>query len=159
MENKETARNLSSLVQLDIAAVRAHGQALEKIDRPLIREHLLRYRDDHSRHIDELSREIRRLGFSPPTGEHTDFKSFFIQEFTSLRSVSGIQGALKAIHTNEKMTHHQYEKAQTWNLNAHARDLVRRAFEDEQRHLNYLQKVLEEKAWEKPGPEKEIAGA
>jgi rubrerythrin len=158
MDNREMAKKLGSLVQLDIDAVHAYQAAIDKIDHPLIRETMIRFREDHDRHITTLSAAIRQAGESPP--EYSpDFKGFLIQGFTSMRSITGTEGALKAMHTNEKLTNKTYDDARGWDLPASVKDLVRSAFEDEQRHIAYIEKTLEEKAWEKPGPEKTISGA
>lgn len=146
MDSKEIAKQLSTLVQLDIDAVHAYNEAIEKVDRPAIKEHLIRYRDDHDRHIADLSAEIRRLGETPPDYS-PDFKGFFIQGFTSLRSITGTQGALKAMYTNEKLTNKKYDEATEWNLPPDIKHIVALAFEDERRHIEYIEQALEQKLY------------
>lgn len=144
MDDKEIAKKLSSLVQLDIDAVYAYKEAIEKIDEPQVREHLTMYRQDHERHISELSVEIRRFGETPPEFS-LDFKGYLIKGFTSLRSATGTKGALKAMHTNEKLTNKEYEAAKYWDLPPDLKQMIALAREDERRHLEYIERALEEK--------------
>jgi hypothetical protein len=53
-------------------------------------------RDDHKRHIELLASEIPTLGGTPPDYS-PDFKGYLISGFTSLRSITGTEGALKAM--------------------------------------------------------------
>lgn len=145
MENKEIVKKLSSLVQLDIDAVHAYKEAIDKADNQQVREHLILYRQDHERHITDLSTEIRRLGGTPPEFS-LDFKGYLIKGFTSLRSATGTKGALNAMHTNEKLTNKEYEAAQGWDLPPDLKQVIALAREDERRHLEYIERALQEKA-------------
>lgn len=147
MSNKEIAQKLGSLVQLDIDASHAYGQAIEKIDVPSIRTQIGEFRKDHERHITDLSSLIRDLGEKPPEYSR-DFKGFLIQGMTALRSVTGIEGALKAMRTNEQLTNKTYAEAMTWSLPGDAKAMVDRNFKDEQRHLDYIEKTLQSRIWE-----------
>ena len=144
MDNKEIAKKLSSLVQLDIDAVHAYKEAIEKVDDLQVREHLTQYRQDHERHISDLSAEIRRLGGTPPEFS-LDFKGYLIKGFTSLRSAIGTKGALNAMHTNEKLTNKEYEAAKYWDMSPDLKQMIALAREDERRHLEYIERALEEK--------------
>lgn len=148
MDKQELIEELGSLAQLDIDAVHAYEQAIEKIDLPVIREHMMRYRDDHQRHVTELSAAIRELGGEPP--EYSpDLKGFLISGFTSLRSMTGTEGALKAMLSNEKLTNKKYEQARDWPPNAY-QELILKNYEDERRHIGYIEAAIENKAWETP---------
>jgi hypothetical protein len=148
MDNKEIAKELSSLVQLDIDAVHAYQEAIDNIDHVQIREQLARYREDHNQHVTALSAQIRKLGEIPPEFA-PDFKGYIIQGFTSLRSATGTEGALKAMHTNEKLTNSKYKDAAGWpNLPVDLRQMIAMAREDERRHIEYIEHTLEHKSWE-----------
>ncbi|MGB3225217.1 MAG: DUF2383 domain-containing protein [Desulforhopalus sp.] len=144
MDNKEIAKKLGSLAQLDIDAVHAYKEAIDKVEDPQVRANLVRYREDHERHIAELSAEIRRLGETPPDFS-PDFKGFFIQGFTSLRSITGTEGALNAMHTNEKLTNKNYSEAGNWNLPTNIQSIINLAYEDEKRHLEYIEMELKKR--------------
>lgn len=141
MTNQEIADKLSSLVQLDIDAAHAYGQAIEKADAPEVREHLMRFRDDHNNHVHELSRIIREIGGMPPDYSW-DFKGFLIEGFTALRSITGTDRALKAMKTNEELTTKTYREACALPLPPTIKAVVERNYGDEQRHLHYIEQTI-----------------
>ncbi len=105
------------------------------------------FRDDHKRHIEQLASEIRTLGGTPP--EYSpDFKGYLISGFTSLRSITGTEGALKAMHSNEKTTNKHYDEAVTWPLTPSAKAVVDKGYSDERTHLQYIESTLEARTWE-----------
>ncbi len=147
MNNKEIAERLKSLVQLDIDAVHAYGQAIEHIDVPNVREQVVAFQGDHERHINDLSSVVRNLGEAPP--ELTkDFKGFLLKAFTSIRSMTGTEGALKALKSGEELTNKKYSEARTWDLPVNILSIVQRNYEDEQRHLHYVNQAITDRVWE-----------
>jgi uncharacterized protein (TIGR02284 family) len=153
MESNEMIKKLSSLVQLDIDAIHAYDQALEKIDFPVIHKQLTRFKSDHQRHVESLSDAIRRFGGEPPTFS-PDFKGFLIQGFTALRSISGTEGALKAMKTNEMLTNSTYDDALSWDFPSDVREIIVRNREDERQHLQYIERAIEDRTWD---TKKEVA--
>lgn len=144
MDDKEIAQKLGSLAQLDIDAVHVYREAIEKVEDPQVRETLVRYCEEHERHIAELSAKISRLGEAPPDFS-SDFKGFFIHGFTSLRSITGIEGVLNAMHTNEKLINKNYSEAGSWNLPKNIQTIVNLAYEDEKHHLEYIEMELKKR--------------
>lgn len=158
MEYEEITKKLNSLIQLDIDAIHAYDQAMKNINEVFIRDQLAEFRNDHHRHFRELSAVVQGMGGTPP--EYSpDFKGFLIQGFTALRSVTGTEGALKAMESNEKLTNKTYEEASSWDLPLDAISLVRSNFDDEKLHIRYIQTSLRDRIWEgrettpKPGDE------
>lgn len=141
--------DLISLVHLDIDAIHAYDQAIEKIEIQSIKNQLRIFREDHFRHANELSAEVKKMGGTPPEFKK-DFKGFVLQGFTALRSVTGTEGALHAMETNEKLTNATYEKALSWDLPQGVRSIVERNREDERRHLEFIRRAIENRAWETP---------
>lgn len=139
--NEEIYEKLVSLIQLDTDAVNAYEQAIEKTDDLTIRSHLENYKDDHQRHIDELSDYISANGMDVPE-QKADIKGLFIEGFTALRSSTGTNGVLKAMEGNEKLTNKKYDEATLWDLDETAEAIVRRAYNDEKIHLAYIQDEL-----------------
>jgi uncharacterized protein (TIGR02284 family) len=134
---------LSDLVQLDVDATYAYEQALKQIDDKKIYADIEGFRDDHLRHIDELSALIKELGGTPPD-KSRDLKGFVIEGFTALRSVTGTKGALSAMEGNEKLTNKNYQSAIDDNPDFSTRvmNLLKKNYGDEQRHLHYIQSTL-----------------
>ncbi|QKT03136.1 ferritin-like domain-containing protein [Ectothiorhodospiraceae bacterium 2226] len=151
MDRRDVAERLVALAQLDIDAVHAYGQALEHVGDPDIHARLSEFRADHERHIESLTDLIRGLGERPPSLSR-DFKGFFIEGFTALRSLSGTEGALEAMKTNESLTNHRYNDALAIPLPAEVRAVVQRNLADEERHLAYIEQALRERAWERAAP-------
>lgn len=154
MDQKEMINKLNSLIQLDIDAVHAYEQAMKNIDEVSIRDRLAEFRNDHHGHFRELSAIVQSMGGDPP--EYSpDFKGFFLQGFTALRSMTGTEGALKAMESNEKLTNKNYEEANQWNLSSSALGIIQRNLQDERRHLNYIQTALKDRIWERPASQRE----
>jgi len=147
MENSKLIKDLCELAQLDIDAIRAYDQALDNIDHPSIHTQISSFKADHARHVNDLNSIIRRLGGEPPSFS-PDLKGFFIEGFTAIRSLTGTEGALKAMRSNEKLTNKSYEKALGWELPADIRATIEKNFADERRHLAYIEQAIETKAWE-----------
>ena len=146
--DKEMVDNINSLIQLDIDAVSAYEQAIEKIEHPRIREKLSEFQSDHEHHIDRLSDVLRSEG-ETPVERSPDFKGFFIEGFTSLRSLTGDEGALKAMRSNEELTNKKYKEAtDEWDLDPSIAGIVANNYEDERRHLAYVEQAIESRVWE-----------
>lgn len=146
MKNQEIVTKLTKLIQLDIDAAEAYKQALQKIDHMAIHTSICQFREDHLRHIDNLSAAIQELGGKVPDYKQ-DLKGYLIEGFTALRSVTGTEGALKAMQGNEKLTNRVYGEATKLDLPTHIMQLVQQNYSDEQRHLRYIEQVLETKPW------------
>ncbi len=148
MKNDKCIETLNDLIQLDVDAVHAYGQAIDAIDVAAVKDALIQFQGDHQRHIDTLSAEVRRIG-GTPTEPSRDFKGFLIEGFTAVRSMTGTEGALRAMVGNEETTNKAYREALEEELPPEARRIVERNYEDEKRHLNYVRGALESRAWER----------
>lgn len=141
MEHDEVLENLGDLLKLDVDAARAYDEAIEKIDEMEIRTQLGKYRDDHHRHVSELTTIIRSMGGEPPE-PNPDMKGRLIEGMTALRSSMGTDSALKAMRMNEQLTNRTYERAVEWDMPMEAREFIRRGLEDERQHLAYIEQAL-----------------
>jgi rubrerythrin len=141
MDRKELLDQLQSLIKLDIDAIHAYDQALKHIDQPLFRDKLAAFQVDHRRHVDTLSATMRELGETPPAFT-PDFKGFFIEGFTALRSMTGTKGALEAMETNERLTTSRYEKASGLDFPSDVAIIIRDNLADEQRHLAFIREAI-----------------
>jgi len=147
MEALEDAiKTLNALIRLDVDAVSAYSQAIDNIHDAEVRSRLVSFRADHERHMTELAAEVDALGGSPPKIS-PDVKGYLLEGFTAIRSLTGIEGALKAMKVNEALTNRQYQRSLERNLPDRARSIVRRNYEDEQRHLRYVEQVLQDRPW------------
>ena len=140
--NKEILDVLGDLTQLDINAAEAYSQALSQIDDNEIYNQIAEFRNDHQRHVKELTTMIIHLG-GEPLKKTKDLTGFIIKGFTAVRSLTGTVGALKAMQTNERMTNENYQKALQHDLPSEVASLVEKNLNDEKRHLEYVNLTLE----------------
>ncbi|HSK46723.1 MAG TPA: DUF2383 domain-containing protein [Coriobacteriia bacterium] len=138
----EIAEKLGDLLKLDVDAVRAYNEAIEKIEAQDTRSRLSTFRDDHERHVSELTRAIQGMGRRAPEPS-PDFKGMLIEGMTKLRSSMGDEQALKAMHQNEETTNKAYEKAaneQYWPTDV--RGIIERGLADERAHIQWIDQRL-----------------
>ncbi len=120
----------------------------DHIEQNDIKNTILNFQADHGRHVQDLSEMIKVYGEKPPEFSR-DFKGFLLEAFASVRSLTGTKGALKALKSGEKMTNKQYAEAVPSDFPADVMTLLSRNFEDEKRHLDYIEHALNVRAWEK----------
>ncbi len=148
MAEKDIIKHLKSLLQLDVDASHAYQQAIDRIEQASVREQLTKYQEDHERHVREISAKLRDLGETPPKAT-PDMKGMLIEGFTALRSMTGTEGALKAMKTNEKLTNRKYDEARKMEATSDIHQLLESNYQDEHRHLTYVEESLQNRVWEK----------
>jgi uncharacterized protein (TIGR02284 family) len=142
---------LNNLLMLDHDAVDAYEQAIKRMKSPVVSGRLRAFQDDHRRHIADLTACITKYGGQPQN--RRDVKGFFIKGMTALQSVMGDEMALKAMHTNERLTNRYYQDAlDEVTYPADARAIVERNRADEARHLAWIEEALKSRVWEKEEP-------
>lgn len=141
METGEMYERINDLMHLDVDAVRAYDEAIEKVDDAEVSARLREYRQDHQRHVEDLRAAVMRVGGQPEEAR-PDFKGMLIEGMTKLRSAMGEEQALKAMRQNEETTNRDYREALGWDMPEDIRDIFQRGYEDEQRHLRYIEDRL-----------------
>lgn len=137
----DMAEDLGDILKLDVDAVQAYNEAIEKIENQSVRAQLSTYRDDHQRHVTDLTQAIRTLGKEPPSATQ-DIKGKLIEGMTSLRSSLGDDQALKAMRQNEQITNNTYEDAASKSWTADVAPIIERGLADERRHLAWIEQQL-----------------
>lgn len=132
---------LTHLVQVDIDAIHAYSQAIERSEDEDLASVLSAFRQDHQRHVDDLGAELRKLGAEPPKAP--DPTGFVIEGFTAVAASAGTAAALAAMESNEVVTNDAYHAALSEDLPADIAALVRRNYDDEKRHLATIRTRLE----------------
>lgn len=145
MTNKEITDCLGSLVKLDYDAMQCYEQAIDAVDDKDIRRNLQNFHDEHAQHVADLNDQISELG-SAPVAKTRDLKGFFLEGFTSIRSMTGTDGALHAMETNEKTTNKKYKEAVEKDFPFDVRAVLEKNYGDEIRHLEYIQEQLHVRA-------------
>lgn len=140
-------KRLNDLLMLDHDAVEAYQQAIDRLKSDVCRRNLQEFQSDHRRHIVDLRDCIVRYDGKPH--DRTDVKGFFIKGMTAIQSMVGDQMAMKAMQVNEKLTNRIYEDAvKDQTLPDDVRQLITRNRADEVRHLDWINKAIEERFWE-----------
>ncbi|MFL5357990.1 DUF2383 domain-containing protein [Archangium sp.] len=140
---------LNDLIALDYDAVGAYEAAINRIDVESLRMSLRGFQQDHERHIRDLSGVVTRLGGTPRT--KPDAKGFILKGFTAVTAMMGNEAALQAMRGNETLTNRTYRMALDEDWSDEARVIIQRNFEDEQRHLAFIETALRNRIWEQ-GP-------
>lgn len=135
---------LNDLLQLEHDALPAYTLAIAGLRDPTHRARLEAFRDDHRRHVRELSTLIRQRGGVPlhlphlPTG--------FLKLGVQMAGLGGGDGAiLLAFRANEWQSRAKYGRfAHEQGLEPEVADVLRRAAEDEARHYAWAATTLGE---------------
>lgn len=138
-----------SLIHLDVDAMHAYGEALDRIESSQveIRSRLVAFQEDHDRHIREFSELLQRAGLEVPE-RRRDFRGLVLETMTALRASLGPAQALKAVRQTERLANRRASEAVT-AVRAPLRmvELLRRMQDDERRHLDYIERALAGRIW------------
>ncbi len=145
MDIQSVENFINDLIQVDIDASFAYKEAIKSIEEEDIREQLISFKNDHERHIENLSFLLKKAG-GEPIQYSQDLKGYVIQSMTWLRSITGTEGALKAMASNEKITNDKYHSASLYSegLSAELQKQILKNYEDEKRHMQYITQKIEE---------------
>lgn len=147
METNMMIDKLNSLIRLDNDALSSYNRVIDVIDDPTLKTEITRFRDDHKRHVSVLSEVVKTYGGTPST-EEKDIRSLFLGGATALQSLIGVEGALRALHTGEKVTNKDYSEAVQWDVPEDVKIVLRDNYGDEQRHLRFVEIAIRDKVWE-----------
>lgn len=140
--NKNPVKTLESLYQLDVDAIHAYNQAIDKIENIELRDRLTEYRDDHEAHLGKLEGLITQRGGDIPSRDK-DLKGHLIEGMTSLRSSMGDEQAMKAMRQNEVITNKKYKAAvEELRNEPEILEVLNRNYADEQKHLSFIEQAL-----------------
>lgn len=146
MENKSLIKKLTRLMQLEIDARHTYHLALDRINDAVIRERMAEFEKQHEGHIEQLSKEIKILGGSPPDSS-PDITGYLVEGVTALMSSMGAKGALQGVKLSEDLTTNRYQDALKWDVPDRIKDIIRSHFIDEKIHLDYIANNLKAFRW------------
>ncbi len=147
MTQQEIVDELTKLVQLDVDAIAAYDACISAVGGGLIASELSLFKIDHQRHVLEVSQKVLALGRTPPEVK-PDVKGGIIGALTAIRSRFGPEQALQAMRGNEQLTNAVYAKALAKPFPDDILDVVRRGANDEQRHLAWIERAIDQRLWE-----------
>ncbi len=129
---------LVELIELDFDAVAAYTAAIDRLTNEEYKQKLREFRDDHERHIRELSAVLLAHNQKTPTGpDHT--KQWLSKGKVIIAELMGDQAILAAMRSNEVDTNTAYERIVGHkNKWPDADEIVKRGLQDEKRHKTWL---------------------
>jgi rubrerythrin len=142
MGTAEVVADLNDLLQLEHDAVQGYNLAIGQIEDAAHLRTLEGFRDDHQRHIEEISRLIRERNSLPvqlphlPTGPMK-------AAMQALATPGGDREVLMAFKTNEGQVRDRYRDLVAKPYPAEVLDVLRRASEDEEVHYTWVLETLE----------------
>ena len=133
---------VKELIELEFDAVEAYEAALNRIESSVYKQKLAEFKEDHLRHIQELSAVSQQHGGEVPQGPNA-IKSFLTQGKVVLGNLIGDIAILKAMLSNEQDTNTAYERMENrddkW---LDVRAILDKAFEDEKKHKKWLEETI-----------------
>ncbi|WP_437998193.1 helix-hairpin-helix domain-containing protein [Sorangium sp. So ce185] len=135
---------IMGLILLDRAAAEAYRVAIGVCKTPEIKKQLEGFRADHERHEREL---LDALGASPP--DQPDERGQCIRRYTEL-SAREERTALVAMRGNEELTNDAYASALASDLLDEVRRMVEANWQDERRHIRWINEEIRTRGWELP---------
>lgn len=133
---------LKELIELDYDAVEAYDAAIKRLECEEYKKNLRSFREDHQRHISELSALLQKKQITPPT--EPSAKQWLAKGKVVLANLIGDNTILLAMKTNEDDTNKAYENI----LNHNGRweesvEILDKGLADEQRHRSWIEQQLE----------------
>ncbi|HEX2091186.1 MAG TPA: ferritin-like domain-containing protein [Longimicrobiaceae bacterium] len=133
---------LNDLLQLDHDAVQAYTLAIQSLPLDAFHETLTRFREDHERHVAELSELIRARGGTPIGLPHLPTGAFKLA-VQALGSTGDHRAVLLAFKTNEGQVRDKYRRHADGSHPPEVEEVIRRAAEDEEKHYAWAEEMLE----------------
>jgi rubrerythrin len=133
---------LNDLLQLDHDAVGAYTLAIQSLPRDAVSETLRRFRDDHERHVAELSDLVRAHGGTPAQLPHLPTGVFKLA-VQGLGNAGGLRETLLAFKANEAQARDKYRRHADRTHPADVEAVLRSAAHDEETHYAWAAEMLE----------------
>jgi uncharacterized protein (TIGR02284 family) len=140
---------LNELIRYDYDAIGAYNAAINDIKELEVRDPLIQFRGDHERHTVDLSAIVRRLGGKPV--ENLGLKGIVRKTMTVVAGLGGTELTLKAMRSNEEVLNKTYAHHLTLEFPEDIKDVIRRNYGDEQRHLAWIEQAIQNRLWESAG--------
>ncbi|MBN9230017.1 MAG: rubrerythrin family protein [Legionella sp. 40-6] len=137
------ASALYQLCELDYDAVEAYEAAINRLDNPVYKEKLEEFKEDHQRHIQQITQLLKKHQLEPPSGPGV--KQLLTQGKVVFAELLGDKAILHAMLSNEIDTNTAYERltnyADEW---IDALDVLNQGYEDEKKHKKWLETTIAE---------------
>lgn len=141
---------LNEVLQADVDAVGTYQDAIDAIDELNIKNQLYDFKRDHERHIADLEALVQRSGGKPV--RKADLKGMLQRGFTKVAGLVGTEASLRAMLKNEKTTNGVYAHHLQMGFPPDILEVLRRNYNDEQRHYAWIDAALRTRLWEQTQP-------
>ena len=133
---------LTDLLQLEYDALPVYTLAIATLREPEYRDALAEFRDDHRRHIRDLTRLVRELGGVPLPMPHLP-TGLFKLAVQAAALPGGDRAILLAFKSNEWQSRTKYARHADRPHSSEVADLLRRHAGDEARHYDWASDTLD----------------
>jgi rubrerythrin len=133
-------KSLTNLYKHNLAAVEVYKDIIKSISTQDIKKKLQDFLDEHEKNLRELAELIQSHKGEMPS-DWRDLKGVLLEAYTTLRSLTGESGALKALKTCEGVVLKEYESALKEEYDDDAKNLVKRHCDREREHNSYLDSI------------------
>ena len=140
----------NDLIRFDLDAIGAYDEAIDAVTEPMIKDQLRQFRDDHERHVVNLSQIVNRLGGEPP--DRPGARGVIRKTLTKVAGMIGTESVLKAMKSNEEVLNKQYANRANQQFPADVLVVIQKNYADEQRHLAWVQQAISNRIWEHMQP-------
>ena len=128
---------LADLIRLDYDAAGAYQAAIDRLENAAFRSALAAFKEDHLRHVSELSTVLREMGKAPP--EEGSMKSLLAKGKVVIGGLMGDKAILEAMRSNEADTNTAYERAVNHrDATPAALSVLQQGLADERRHCEWV---------------------
>lgn len=128
---------VQNLLILERDAIAAYDSTIERLDDAGSKAKIAEFKQDHERHVAELTRMAGALGVEAPS--EGDAKQYLTTGKVALASIIGDRTILKAMSTNEIETKMAYDHAAKNDAaSPEARSFFQKALADETRHKAWM---------------------
>ncbi|MBN9542797.1 MAG: ferritin-like domain-containing protein [Alphaproteobacteria bacterium] len=145
LNNIDTQKVLLDLYHHEIAARDIYKEVLSHVTDNKIFGEIKTFAGQHEDHIRNLAEVLEKIS-TKEIDESKDMKGYLMSAYATLRSMTGQDGALKALHTAEEVILKRYQEAANEDLEQDYKDLVNTHLKQEEEHSAYINKVVEEMA-------------
>jgi bacterioferritin (cytochrome b1) len=132
---------LQALIELEYDVLEAYQAAIDRLESIEYKKQLEAFKEDHQRHIEELSAILINHAEKAPTGPSA--KQWITKGKVVLANLMGDRAILSAMLDNEDDTNVAYERMvrmdDQWK---DAKEYVAQGLADEVRHKNWLKQAL-----------------
>ncbi len=133
--------HLDRLMHLEVHGVSAYDGAIERTRDESARRRLEAMRDDHERHVIDITELLREMG-EPTPAATPEVEALFAPSMSALKNGSSDEDVLQAMRMTEQVLAHEYAAARDCGVGLQVHDLLARNDGDAQAHIVQLAEAV-----------------